>query len=161
MNIEEKLSKLNEIKQQSLTAIHGKGVELSETAPFEDYPEAIESIEQGLILTRPLKAGVYSFDEALIGLWDGKEYFRRVFQVTTPNTSGDVSVLNVPNNLDVLAIYGTVIYNNRQPFSINTVNGEFFPDWSIQTWYKRGEIMMNVGTSLRNKTAYVVLEYTK
>lgn len=89
MTLSEKLQKLNEIKQESLSAIREKGVALPDDAPFEDYPDAIRSISQTTSGGIGEFSNVYSYNETIVGIWENKDgtrqlLYRKCGDITMP-----------------------------------------------------------------------------
>lgn len=105
---------------------------------------------------------VYSKEEICIGTWiDGKPLYRQVFDCTTPSETGDKVVVSTENNKSVVNISGMFLWSTNQWFSINTANTLKDYQIQLQTYYRRGDIIMSALSGAFSKEAHVILEYTK
>lgn len=104
---------------------------------------------------------VYSTSEKVIGKWiDDKPIYRKVISnITTPSTTNSwVSIGSVSNVNTLINMYGFIIAGDGRKLSLNHSE----PSVEISTTFKNGNIEMRITIdSWKNKSCYVILEYTK
>ena len=103
----------------------------------------------------------YSTDEQFTGeYWiDGKPLYRKVYEVTTPSSTGTATILEtIGNEKTVIKVEGSIVLTNAS-IPIN-----FYQSSSVYSdaFTGNGNLYMTIGPSTyAGKSAVIILEYTK
>lgn len=174
MTIAEKLEKIAEIKARSLSAIRAKGGTLSDSAPFEDYPAAIESIPQEVTEAPSGGANVYSTEETVIGTWiDGKLLYRRGFILDVEDlkeiTDKKKATYNLSiENIDAIVFLDGIAFATKNFIRFNVpIQGKIVFYTALTTGtYDETNIPIDIWSSSTSPYSYITkgylfVEYTK
>ena len=158
MTVAEKLSNINEIKEQIRDAVTQKGGNLSAAASFSEYPGAVLGIPQNII-EGPPGAGldIYSEEERVVGVWfDGRPVYKRSYFFETIDIDAGKVQLITFSDISIAAVPTLVCTINGTPTPIISSDGVY------RCWATRSGIQITV-TSLEgvtesafNKTQYNV-----
>ena len=132
MNTADKLNKLLETKQAIKQSIINKGVEITDTTPFADYPSKIDSIESG-------GGNGNSVYEAHWNLKtkDNVNYFRLFYGYT--GTELDVSKLDTSNVTDMAQMFykcnklTSIDVSNWDTSNVTNMNNMFYDCYNLKT----------------------------
>lgn len=107
----------------------------------------------------------YSLEEQVIGTWiDGKPLYRKVYQVTTPNGSGnnlDSIVIPADTSIDIVFIKGYINSSTDARVFLNVVEGSNFACAYVAS--DKSVHMQIIGTwdGYKNRPAILSIDYTK
>lgn len=92
---------------------------------------------------------------------DGKDIYRKAYQVTLPNSSADSVIISGLNNIEVINISGmatATMGGDTFKFEINSYHSD---TWSIVVYNIGTQIRCKIGSSFYGASANIILEYTK
>lgn len=92
---------------------------------------------------------------------DGKDIYRKAYQVTLPNSSADSVIISGLNNIEVINISGmatATMGGDTFKFEINSYHSD---TWLIVVYNIGTLIRCKIGNSFFGASANIILEYTK
>lgn len=146
------------------------------TMTQEEFDSASEEDKKGIILTNPqvgihiARPEIYSEEETLIGSWLGKPLYRKTIDIKTPSTVDQYKdVCSLGFDIDVVNIYGFL----RTQDDLNTQHSVVpLSHYQNSTNYMYFYVHKNTskesfvsiytkGSGYTNKSAWIIVEYTK